>query len=468
MKALPPQRATPEQLAIVQNTRPGVFLIRGAAGSGKTTTALLRLRQLTGFWLSRRERLRIDEHVRVLVITYNRTLRGYIATLAEEQVAGQIHLDLTVSTFSKWAKEQLLNPQIVEASEYRAKITEFSRGKVSLDQEFLRDEVDYLMGRFLPDELDSYVAAERVGRGTSPRVTRRLRETILSEVVKPYNAWKQASSKRDWNDLACGVQEMDHPPQYDIVIADEAQDLSANQVRALMSVAAEQSSVTFVLDAAQRIYPRGFTWKEAGITLSQRDIYRLSKNHRNTVEICRFARPLLDGLEIGDDGTFPDFETCERRGPVPILLKGRYANQVTYALTYINERVDLSTESVAFLKPLGGGWFRTLKSSLSDASLPYVEITRISDWPEGTENIALSTMYSAKGLEFDHIIILGLNAEVTPHGDDDGDDAESNRRRLTAMAITRARKAVIVGYKPTEASTILQYLDPDTYDEVEV
>lgn len=43
MKTLPPVTPTPEQLAIISNPIAGGQLIRGAAGSGKTTTALLML-----------------------------------------------------------------------------------------------------------------------------------------------------------------------------------------------------------------------------------------------------------------------------------------------------------------------------------------------------------------------------------------------------------------------------------------
>src|SRR5262245_28229689 len=99
MKALQNVVPTPEQLPLIQNSRAGIKLIRGAAGSGKTTTAVLRLKQLAGAWLSRRERLKIAAPVRILVITFNRTLRGYMAELAEGQVRARTDLDLTVSTF---------------------------------------------------------------------------------------------------------------------------------------------------------------------------------------------------------------------------------------------------------------------------------------------------------------------------------------------------------------------------------
>ena len=46
MRTLQNVTPTPEQLPILTDDRPGFRLIRGAAGSGKTTAALLRLRQL--------------------------------------------------------------------------------------------------------------------------------------------------------------------------------------------------------------------------------------------------------------------------------------------------------------------------------------------------------------------------------------------------------------------------------------
>jgi superfamily I DNA/RNA helicase len=191
-------------------------------------------------------------------------------------------------------------------------------------------------------------------------------------------------------------------------------------------------------------------------------------NHRNTVEICQFAAPLLDGLDVGDDGTFPDFTSCTRHGRKPTVIKGLYSSQVAYAIEYIRTNVDLANESVGFLKPLGGGWFATLRAALEGNGLEYVDLTRRDEWPKGRENIAICTMNSAKGLEFDHVIMLGLSSEVTPHDSNPDDNAHLNLRRLLAMAATRARESIVLGYKPGEESALIQLLDPDTYDEVDL
>lgn len=85
MKVLGAPSPTPEQLKIIGDTRIGTEIIRGAAGSGKTTTALLRLRNLSDMFRARHTRLAIARPVRALVLTYNSTLAGYVEALAQEQ-----------------------------------------------------------------------------------------------------------------------------------------------------------------------------------------------------------------------------------------------------------------------------------------------------------------------------------------------------------------------------------------------
>jgi superfamily I DNA/RNA helicase len=324
--------------------------------------------------------------------------------------------------------------------------------------------VEYALGRFLPEDIREYISTDRTGRGNSPRMDGGKREQLIEEVLLPYAQWKSDNGLVDWNDLAVQVATKSFDERFDIIIVDETQDFSANQIRAINNALTVEHSLTFVLDTAQRIYARGFTWKEAGITVQPENSYKLSVNFRNTKQIAQLAAPLLNGLAIGDDGSIPNFDTCQRDGEMPNVLVGYFNQQVSYAIDYIKNNIDLKNETVGMLHM--GGSLKFITEAFDKAGLEYVKITRESEWPDGDENIAFSTLHSAKGLEFDHVFILGLSEFLTTHGDDEDDDRLISLRRLLAMGIGRARETVTIGYKPGEESILLKYLDSITYQEV--
>jgi DNA helicase IV len=463
LKNVPP---TPEQLPIIHRNDPGVTIIRGSAGSGKTTTALLRIKFLAAAWTTRHRRLGIDRPVKMLVLTYNKTLRGYIKELTDQQVPDEATVELDVKTFAKWAYDELGGTILINTKERTAKLYSLAAG--FKNTRFIIEEVDYAMGKFLPKDIGEYIECERVGRGVSPRCDKSLRQTIIDDIIEPYTEWKNERRELDFNDLAVRLFNVSEPINvYDVVVIDEAQDFSANEVRAITKQLADDHSITFVLDAAQSIYAKNFTWREVGLTAKGSQIFKLSKNYRNTSEIAAFVSPVLVGVDIGgDEGAIPNFENCSKHGPLPNVIIGTYLQQLDWSISYLRENVDLENESVAFLKPLGGNWFKTLRGRLLKEDLEFVELTRKSDWPGGTENIAVCTMHSAKGLEFDHVIVLGLNDEMTPHGMEPGDVQLDTLRRLLVMALGRARTSIVIGYKELEASSLVRYFKEGTFNEV--
>jgi superfamily I DNA/RNA helicase len=456
---------TPEQLAILQDYRPGFVLIRGAAGSGKTTTAVLRLRHVTGVWANQKEREGDESPVRVLVLTYNRTLRGYVRELVEKQIEID-RFDLKLSTFGKWALDLQDGPNLLENARRATRLQQLGFG-LGYQREFLVDEVDYVLGRYLPDQITEYYADsrhphyERRGRGPAPRVSREQRQRIVQEVIAPFIAWKQENGFLDWSDIDLEMARRDSTPEekWDVVVVDEAQDFSANQIRGLTRHLAATHSTTFVLDAIQQVYPRGFGWPEVGIELTRS--HRLKDNHRNTKQIAAFALPLVRDLPQDDDGTLPDFESCEEDGDIPRVVRGRFSEQMAWVINAIREKPK--GESIALLHAKGGGWFDFVEEQLEAAAIPFVDLQRREEWPQGDEQVGLSTLHSAKGLEFDHVFILGLAAKQMPHGPEENDTQLNNHRRLVAMAIGRARSTVALTYKPGEESRLVHLLDSNTF-----
>ena len=465
MKALIDVVATAEQLALFSRVRIGVEVIRGAAGSGKTTTAILKLRSAVGSFVARMARQKTKRPVRVLVLTFNRTLRGYVKELAQKQFMQGEDIALDVSTFASWATGLLGNPRLIGSNAAKQKIAELARG-IALDEQFVVEETHYVLSRFLPDSIDDYLTARRDGRGSMPRMEMKAREALLNDVIKPYMAYKQENSLCDWNDLAVALA-VTKRGTYDVVVVDETQDFSTNEVRAVMNQLSEEHTVTFVLDSAQRIYARNFTWSEAGVTVRPETSHKLKTNYRNTKQIAKFAAAILNGISADEDGSVPDFKSATRDGPIPVVIEGKFSSQLAYVVKIIQTEIDLNLESVAFLHPKGYGWFDTVRKKLSANDLPFVELSTKADWPDGDENIALSTLHSAKGLEFDHVFIIGLNAEATLVGNVDlpensEDERVANLRRLIAMGVGRARKSVVIGYKPDDAPAVAAFFDPTT------
>ncbi|MFL9676570.1 AAA family ATPase [Pseudomonas marginalis] len=471
MKALINVSPSPEQMALFARSSAGVEVIRGAAGSGKTTTALLKLKSSAGFYLNRTKKRPDPKPVKILVLTFNRTLRGYIAELTERQFAGEPLVSMDFFTFNKWAYALTGAQNIINIKGTAAYLEAYAHA-MKLDREFIVDEAMYVLGRFEPDKLDDYLAARRDGRGITPRMEKPARQRLLDEVIRPYNAMKKAKNLVDWNDLA-SVIATNKTRDYDVIVVDETQDFSANEIRAILNQRSDDATVTFVLDSAQRIYSRNFTWSEVGVTLRPEKSSTLQTNYRNTKEIAQFASALLTGIALDDNGTMPNFDSARSNGAKPIVLLGDYLDQVKYAVNYVR-KIDLKSESVAFLHPRI--WFRDLKPRLQAYGLEYVEMTGDPNWPQGSENIALCSVHSSKGLEFDHVIMIGLDGCIMDVSgvDEDGeatkDDYElsARLRRLIAMGIGRARESVILGFNPSDTPDIMRFVKNDLYTEVKV
>ncbi len=213
MKTLRRITATAEQLPITSQNRLGIEVICGAAGSGKTSTALLRLKSLFYMFATRRQREDSTEPVHALVLTFNRTLAGYIRNLAEHQVIGIINVNLEIETFARWAMFRLDYP-IIEDSKAKLRLRALAASVDELTVDYVVNEVEYLLGRFKPEDLQDYLSTERTGRGVRPRVGRRLRQHIMAlfrEMIRRKADWSVQRCKRPTQLPTCEQTEALYP-----------------------------------------------------------------------------------------------------------------------------------------------------------------------------------------------------------------------------------------------------------------
>ncbi|MGD0967768.1 MAG: 3'-5' exonuclease [Candidatus Aquilonibacter sp.] len=469
MRVLSSVTPTPEQLKILEADTYQTVIIRGSAGSGKTSAAALRFRKALAGIAADRE-LRFDSSpIRVAVLTFNRTLKGYIENLIDEQIRSvPFAVDPIVDTFAHWSFELMGYQEPIDDRVRKNEIARlWGRAPVSttLDADFISDEVDYVLGRFGRDGLSGYLGCERVSRGKPTLVTAR-RQSIIEHVITPYLEIVDARGVIDWNDCALRILEGGDVHDYDIIVADEVQDFTVQQLRALRARLKPQSSLTIVIDTAQSIYPKHIEWSEVGLDPAiEAERYTLNTNYRNSPQIAQFVQPLLTGIRLSDDGTVPNYRNCRGKPSrrTPTLFSGLFSQQLAFAIQVIKAEVNLDEETVAILT-LGGDGKGAIAKALNAAGLPFCNLQRQKEWPRGPENIGVSTLHSSKGLEFDHVFILGFDNEFIHKYEEDVEDYEYRHlRMLLAMAITRAKLTVVIGYREAYRPPILNLFDRDTY-----
>jgi len=84
------------------------------------------------------------------------------------------------------------------------------------------------------------------------------------------------------------------------------------------------------------------------------------------------------------------------------------------------------------------------------------------------------TMHAAKGLEFPHVFIMGLEEEILPHRNSIETDNSEEERRLFYVGITRAKKTLALTmakkrkqFGETFDTTISRFLDELPQDDLE-
>ncbi|MCL2000611.1 MAG: UvrD-helicase domain-containing protein [Planctomycetes bacterium] len=88
-----------------------------------------------------------------------------------------------------------------------------------------------------------------------------------------------------------------------------------------------------------------------------------------------------------------------------------------------------------------------LAAFLEDVAL----VADVDDWASNSDQAALMTLHSAKGLEFDHVFVGGLEEGILPHRNSSDDQALEEERRLFYVGITRAKRRVWITHAACRA-----------------
>lgn len=232
--------------------------------------------------------------------------------------------------------------------------------------------------------------------------------------------------------------------RYNGILVDEAQDLDTNALRLLGGLFKEGSNdLIIVADAAQNIFSRKFSWKQAGIQAQGRT--RLLRiNYRNTRQILEFASSFLLGDKQEDSATILDDEhafippeSTKRVGQPPAVhLVRDVREEVRETVRLVLDQIKgFPQQKVAILYPGVDGTDRggLLERELSQHGIKYFSFRKDegakSRMGASSEQVILSTVHSSKGLEFPRVIVCGTWTDRV--------DLDSNRK-LTYVGMTRA------------------------------
>lgn len=452
-----------KRVLFLQATEP--ILIKGVAGSGKTTVALYRAKHLID------TQSNLFHEAKVAIFTYNKTLVKYINAI-KYQISGgyqaeseeinptkPIGLNVFVTSFHKWAfafikangrdlfgKTLMGDSQksFIEKSKLKFKTSGTNISQKSSD--FFMEEISWMKGKAFQSK-NEYLDAKRTGRGTNDRVTKTDKETIW-EIFSDYNSQLKANDLVDFDDYALICLDIiksnpDFEKPFTHIIVDEAQDLSKAQILVISQIVSEETrSISIIADAAQRIYKSGFTWSEVGLNVRGRTI-EFNTNYRNTIPIVKAAISLLSKEIENED--FTEVTQPRRGGEKPIVgYFSDWSEQGAYIIEQLKKLKSTgSLRSTVILHRSHTG-LRKIKYLLDSNGFEAQELLRNEDIDYESDSIKICTLSSVKGLEFDNVFIIDLNENIIPYPagfiDKDDEFHISTERRLLYTSMTRARE----------------------------
>lgn len=470
---------TDEQLSLVRVSATGPILIKGVAGSGKTTIGLYRTYYLAK--IIEQKRRAFGQNASVLLLTYSQTLSKVLQQLYEE-LYGEQTLNVTISTYDRWMLRQLYprlsNYPLASSAQRLALIKEAHRSIIDQyaadtfvrerSANFLLDEIDNVIRARGIETLQDYQLLNRVGRGIG--LDRERHRPIIWEIYIHYQRQLDEKGLVDFADLPRLMLKHCTPlPQYDVVIIDEAQDLAPSMLQLASQLVPnfeESRSLTLLADPAQSIYYRGISWKEGGVNVRGNRTRHLSKNFRNTQQILEAARPILekcDDLKLADEYIPPS--STHRLGPKPLLVDYRSDSQASQfvidTILKLCQSEKYRPGDIAILsrniQPL-----EKLQKLLSRQAIPWAFF---KDQFEILENqVKLITMHSVKGLEFPVVFMIDLCEGVIPYiASNESREADLiQERKLFYVSMTRASERLYLLYPKRERSRFIRDIAPET------
>lgn len=302
----------------------------------------------------------------------------------------------------------------------------------------------------------------------------------FAETYRLYETIKNSRGEIDFDDIllmACHV--MDEFPEAASEIrasvrwltVDEYQDVSPLQHRLLTRWLGGSRNVCVVGDPAQTIY--SFAGATSYYLLTFADEFSplradidLATDYRSTPEVVRCANRVLSSSPLRSDylrltsarntgtrvvRTTYNTDNDEARG-VAVRIARLVAQGVKASdcavLTRLNAQhqvvcAALREEGLRYRVRRDAGWQQTAVADDNGERLAALEALGISGEASG---VTVSTIHASKGLEFQHVFVIGCSEGLLPYGSPPPGEILEEERRLLYVAVTRAEDTLHLSY----------------------
>jgi len=449
----------PSQQKLVERHWNGPVRALGGAGTGKTVAAMHRAK-----WLV--QNVFTNEKDRILFTTFTRNLAADIQENLTKICSKDMMRRIEVVNLDRWVSEFLKKNGYDYQIDYGRRIEHLWNKALDLvpveldfDLSFYREEWERVVQPQSITSVEEYIKVSRVGRGT--RLTRKIRKMVWT-VFEEYRVLLNEEGLREGNDAMRDarllLEKKNKILPYQAIIVDEAQDMGMQAFKLIRQIIPEEkkNDLFIVGDAHQRIYRHKVVLGQCGIKIIGRS-RKLKINYRTTDETQRWAVGLLKNVKVDDlDGGIDDQQGYKSllHGVTPDVRHfDTFQKEVEFIADYL-KKIENQTGSIkeVCLVARTNNLLKQYESAIYEKGLEIYFIRRSEAEDRSSPGLRLATMHRVKGLEFDRVIIAGVNDGILPFeraGTDTSDpvvkqESEIHERALLYVSATRAKKEVLV------------------------
>ena len=219
----------------------------------------------------------------------------------------------------------------------------------------------------------------------------------------------------------------------------------------------KKNDIFIVGDGHQKIYKYKVVLGQCGINIRGR-ARKLRLNYRTTDEIRQWATQVLKGVKIDDLDGEDDNQNGYRsllHGESPIVKAFKsFDEEIAFITSFLQKEEEVYKENAKAncIVVRTNKLLEQYKSALEGSGVKAYKILRSEAEDRKKEGVRIATMHRVKGLEFDTVIIAGVNEDTVPlnisaYQSSDlvvKKEYEQIERSLLYVSATRAKKQLVI------------------------